>query len=200
MSTLRRVSDPFRILTVCIGNVCRSPFAERVLRMRLDAMLGDRASQVDVSSAGVHALVGRPMDARAAAELVRLGGDPAGFVATQLTPAMVRNADLVLTASVALRSRVLEDSPRALPRTFTIREFAALGAADGSGAREGGPVTQAASRRGSERIAEYDVPDPIGQPRLVHEQVTALLEESSTAIARTIAGWVAGEGAEDRHR
>ena len=39
---------------------------------------------------------------------------------------MVKESDLVLAATTAIRSRVLEDSPGALRRTFTVREFAAL--------------------------------------------------------------------------
>lgn len=59
---------PYRITCVCLGNICRSPIAEAVLRRRLtDAGLGGR---VQVDSAGTgdwH--VGRPMDRRARAVL-----------------------------------------------------------------------------------------------------------------------------------
>ena len=45
-------SKPFRILTVCTGNICRSPSAEVILRDQLAAAgLGD---QVEVDSAGTH--------------------------------------------------------------------------------------------------------------------------------------------------
>ena len=101
------MSEPFEILVVCLGNVCRSPLAEQVLRMRFAELLGDGSPAVRVSSAGARALVGRPMDEHAAAELRRLGGDPEGFAATQLTAAAAGAADLVLTATRELRSRVL---------------------------------------------------------------------------------------------
>ena len=43
--------DPYRVMTVCTGNICRSPMAEVVLRQRLaDAGLGD---QVLVDSCGI---------------------------------------------------------------------------------------------------------------------------------------------------
>ncbi|AXS78775.1 low molecular weight protein-tyrosine-phosphatase [Dechloromonas sp. HYN0024] len=46
------MTTPFRILCVCMSNVCRSPTAEAVLRQLLDKNgLGDR---VEVSSAGTH--------------------------------------------------------------------------------------------------------------------------------------------------
>lgn len=59
---------PFRITTVCLGNICRSPVAEAVLRHRISAAgLGDR---VVVESAGTgdwH--VGHGMDRRSRAVL-----------------------------------------------------------------------------------------------------------------------------------
>jgi protein-tyrosine phosphatase len=183
------VSVPFRILVVCIGNVCRSPLAERLLRLRLDQLLGEGAFLVEVSSAGVRALAGRPMDDRSASELVRLGGDPTGFVAKQLSEAMVENADLVLTASTMLRSRVLAHSPRALRRTFTIVEFATL-TADRQRSGDGDLVAYAASMRGTVPIHGCDVPDPIGQSRQVHRRAAALLDHSCTAIAVAVAEWL----------
>lgn len=49
-----------RILTICTGNICRSPLAEAMLRLQLRADGNDRT--VQVRSAGVRALVGRPVD------------------------------------------------------------------------------------------------------------------------------------------
>ena len=60
------MTGPFRILVVSVGNDCRSPLAERHLRHKFDLVLGDAADTVDVSSAGVRALEGAPMDALAA--------------------------------------------------------------------------------------------------------------------------------------
>ena len=111
---------PFRVLFVCIGNVCRSPMGERLLAARLPA------ERFEVSSAGVGAMVGYAMSRYAAEELASYGGDPTGFAARQLTPPMLEQSDLVLTATRALRSRVLAEVPGALRRTFTILEFAAL--------------------------------------------------------------------------
>mgnify|MGYP002738687724 CR=1 FL=1 len=46
--------SPYRILTVCTGNVCRSPAAERLLEHTLNP-------SVTVRSAGTRALVGEPI-------------------------------------------------------------------------------------------------------------------------------------------
>jgi low molecular weight protein-tyrosine phosphatase len=183
------VGEPFEILVVCLGNVCRSPLAERVLRLRLDELLGDGSPAVRVSSAGARALVGQPMDEQAATELRRLGGDPDGFTATQLTAAAAEGADLVLTATRELRSRVLEEAPRALRRTFTIRELAALLASEGGGESAGTAdlVARAAARRGAAAVEEYDVTDPYGRPQEVHREVADVLDRDCTTIARAVA-------------
>jgi protein-tyrosine phosphatase len=110
----------FRILTVCTGNICRSPLMEQLLRQELadvDAVL---------SSAGTSALVDSPMDERAAAYSLELGGDPAGHRASQLDVEKLREADLILVASREHRRAVVELLPRAARTAFTLREFARL--------------------------------------------------------------------------
>ena len=68
--------SPFRVMTVCTGNICRSPMAEIVLRHRLAAAgLGD---EVLVDSSGISDEErGNPIDRRARAVLVA-HGYPAG--------------------------------------------------------------------------------------------------------------------------
>ena len=56
------------ILLVCLGNICRSPMAEAVIKAQLPGVK-------QVASAGMSA-VGGPMDARAAAALERRGHKP----------------------------------------------------------------------------------------------------------------------------
>ena len=189
------MSKPFTILVVCLGNVCRSPLAERLLQDRFAATIRE-PDEVVVSSAGVRAVVGAPMDALAAAELQRLGGDPAGHVARQLDARLVEQADLVLTATRQLRSRLLEDAPRALKRTFTIPELAALvSAQDFDGRPLHSPtevVRRAASWRGSVHPEEYDVADPIGRSAQVHHEVAEQLDRDCATIARALSGALLG--------
>src|SRR5690349_1929440 len=139
-------ADPapvFRVLFVCIGNVCRSPVGERLLAARLP---GDR---FEIGSAGVGAMVGYAMSKYAAAELQGYGGNPSGFAARQLTPELIEDADLIMTATRELRSQVLSEQPGALRRTFTILEFAALAAMSDATAtgQPGGVVKWAGAHR-----------------------------------------------------
>lgn len=112
--------EPFRILVVCTGNVCRSPLAEAVLR---DALEEIAPGAFAVESAGTRALVGVPAQPEAAAIAARLGSTLEGFAARQLTEPMIERADLILTLAHRHRESVLRLQP-ALKRTFTLREFA----------------------------------------------------------------------------
>lgn len=175
------MTPPFRILVVCIGNVCRSPFVERLLQLRL----AESDPAYDVSSAGVRAMVGDGIHPLTAEQLVALGGDPAGFVSRQLTSDHVRRADLVLTATRELRARVLEESPAALRRTFTLRELAALAAtSEATSATE--LVADAARRRSTLEGVELDVPDPMGRGRQVHASSAQVAAEAVDSLAAVL--------------
>ncbi|WP_062313383.1 low molecular weight protein-tyrosine-phosphatase [Demequina rhizosphaerae] len=106
------MASPFRIMTVCTGNICRSPMAEVVLKARLaDAGLGD---VVEVWSTGVSSEEhGNPIDRRAAAVLRDAGYIVPRRAARRVTAADLGSADLVLamTAGHARRLRDLTDRP-----------------------------------------------------------------------------------------
>lgn len=76
------------ILTVCTGNICRSPFAEEVLRTKLPC--------VRLASAGIGALVGEPADPLAARVAGETGYDLQGHVARQVSASDLKGSDLVL--------------------------------------------------------------------------------------------------------
>ncbi|WP_434992919.1 low molecular weight phosphatase family protein [Arthrobacter sp. Ld5] len=114
---------PFRILTVCTGNICRSPMAERLLQAGLD----DRhPGQFVVESAGTAALIGSPIDPRIAGLVRMLGGTTDNFSARHLTPENLRNVDLALALTRDHRRHIVEMAPTMLKRTFTLREFARI--------------------------------------------------------------------------
>lgn len=109
----------FRILTVCTGNICRSPAAERLLAARL-------GSSVTVSSAGTAALVGEPIDPLMAELVAAAGADPSGFAARQVTAALLQEADLILALTLEHRARIVDLAPGVVRRTYTLLEFARL--------------------------------------------------------------------------
>lgn len=83
-----------RVLFVCMGNICRSPTAEGVLR-RMAEQAGVVGLEVD--SAGTHDYhVGEPPDPRAQAAAARRGYDLSTLRARQLEPADFERFDLIL--------------------------------------------------------------------------------------------------------
>jgi protein-tyrosine phosphatase len=85
-----------RVLMVCMGNICRSPTAEGVLRHKLQ--LSGMGGQVEVDSAGTHATwhAGEPPDARAIRHAARRGYDIADLRARLVVAADFERFDLIL--------------------------------------------------------------------------------------------------------
>ncbi|MER7796452.1 low molecular weight phosphatase family protein [Microbacterium sp. NPDC096154] len=114
-----------RILTVCTGNVCRSPLAEAILRSRLSEF------DIDISSAGIRALVGDGMTEQTV-ELALAHGvtDENASIhrARLLTEEVLQDVDLVLAMGREHRRYIVEMMPSRLRSTFTIRELARLAA------------------------------------------------------------------------
>lgn len=127
-------AGPFEVLVVCTGNVCRSPQAAALLQARADAAGIAVSSQIQITSAGTHALAGAPMDPEAA-ELVRVyrathGADGSTALpehrGIQLGAEAIKDADLVLCMTLAHRRAVVRQVPAASRRTFLLNEFVAL--------------------------------------------------------------------------
>ena len=112
-----------RILTVCSGNICRSPLAEALLRRELSGL------DVVVESAGTIAADGAQMpdEAQRLAENLRVSpAEAAAHRSRYLDTSTLDGASLVLAVSREHRRRVVELDPRRLRSTFTAREFARL--------------------------------------------------------------------------
>ncbi len=196
-----------RVLVVCTGNVCRSPYIER----RLAQMLGDTG--LVASSAGTRAMVGAPIEPGSVELLEQAGADAAGFASRQLTPAILAEADLVVAATQRHRSDAVALNPRVLRRTFTLGELADLladtdlstaaaealaDASDTSDASAGSPgptpwVTRVAEaardRRGFVRARpaeESDIPDPYGRGAEAYALMGAAIEDVLPVVAAAL--------------
>jgi protein-tyrosine phosphatase len=87
--------DKMNILFVCMGNICRSPTAEGVMRKLVAEAGMDHRIMVD--SAGTHGYhVGEPPDPRAQAAAKRRGYDIADLRARELEAADYERFDLLL--------------------------------------------------------------------------------------------------------
>ena len=114
---------PVRILTVCTGNICRSPVAERLLQAGLDEV---QPGAFVVRSAGTRAMVGDPIQPPSADIIKSYGGTPEDFAARLLTPKILKESDLVLAMTAQHRGAVMQMDASLLKRTFTIREFSRM--------------------------------------------------------------------------
>jgi protein-tyrosine phosphatase len=194
------VTTTARILTVCTGNICRSPFLERALQQELDMSWGPGA--VAVFSGGTGALAGHPMEDQAQALLSAHGYSADGFRAQQLTADLIAQADLVLTATRAHRGKVAALHPRALRYVFAFREFADLVSVLSDdqlglpGESAGEHVTRvvglAVGQRGSRpplSDEDADIVDPYRRPPAVFEQmdrqIMAAMPDVLRALRRT---------------
>lgn len=185
--------SPWRVLFVCTANQCRSPMAEMLFTQALADKAQATSRSVVVSSAGIRALDGCPVTSQTAKQLVLRGINSASFRSRALTDAMVREADLVLTATRQHRSHVLERVPLALRRTFTLLEFAAIaGAIEEAPTRMAGSsglagwVRRATAFRGTAEVAECDVPDPVGGPNELIVGVADVIDAAVARIASTL--------------
>ncbi|MEH6388818.1 MAG: low molecular weight protein-tyrosine-phosphatase [Pseudomonas profundi] len=100
------------ILIVCVGNICRSPTAEALLKSKL----GER--DIKVSSAGLGALVGKPVEPNAAAVMAEAGLSLPMHRARQISPRMIREADLILVMENRHIQSVHKLAPEARGKTF----------------------------------------------------------------------------------
>ena len=106
-----------KILTVCTGNLCRSPMAEAWLRHRA------AAQPLTVSSAGLSALVGEPAPENAVTLLQQKGVDLSAHRARQLEPSHVLASDLVLVMEKWQKAEVERLCPPARGRTYLLAHW-----------------------------------------------------------------------------
>ena len=190
-------TEKVRLLTVCTGNICRSPYAAVLLREGLEWA---RPGAFEVTSAGTHALVGRPMDEDSAARLLAKGLADDAFRARLITPRLLAEQAAVLLMATEHKEPVLDEAPAVHRRTFTIRELAH--AVDDIGARhdwptllaEAGaddvvsrwralPALVAAHRsRGRDGRRDRDVSDPYKRGDRAFDQMVAELDPAVRSI------------------
>ncbi|GIJ69938.1 hypothetical protein Voc01_048550 [Virgisporangium ochraceum] len=119
---------PFSVLMVCMGNICRSPMAERLLMLEAKSYVGDKADDLllvhGAGTGGWH--VGAAMDPGAARQVRSRGGDADGFAARQLTTEHLEYSDLILTATGEQSKFVHGLRADADDRTFVLGELGRL--------------------------------------------------------------------------
>ena len=177
------MSDVFRILTVCTGNICRSPLAKQLLESAFQGV-----EHIEIDSAGTQAMVDHPMpehslriarESKVAESELHRG--------KQLLEAHLDSADLILAMDRGHRRKIVQLSPRTTRKVFTVREFkrlidvttdehlrAEILASDGTPVGKLRAAVDAARLGRSDLIPldnpdDDDVVDPYGQDKAVYD-------------------------------
>lgn len=159
-------NPPFRIAVVCLGNICRSPMADVVLRERIDdAGLAEKVAVESFGTGGWHR--GNPMDTRAAATLTRAGYDATNHRARQITASQLSDFDLVLAMDGDNLSDLLRMSSGSTTDIRLFRDF---------------DLTNAGA----------DVPDPYYGGADGFEEVLAMVERTATGLVARLSDGTLG--------
>jgi len=129
-----------KILFVCTGNTCRSVMAQGLLRKMLSE---EGIKDVKVSSAGTAALSSYGIFGILEKVLKEEDIEISNHKPIQVTPQIVRDADLILVMERKHKQAILEMAREVENRVFLLKEFA--------GEKE-----------------NLDIPDPIGHPEEVY--------------------------------
>lgn len=103
------------ILCVCTGNICRSPVAEAALRAALP--------DVEVTSAGLHALVGRDIDAESAMAAREQDIPLIPHAARQFNVELGERAELILVMDQGHRDEITRRWPQFSGKTMLLGHF-----------------------------------------------------------------------------
>jgi protein-tyrosine phosphatase len=152
-----------RVLFVCMGNICRSPTAEAVVRELARREAAELALELD--SAGTHGYhVGDPPDERAIEAARRRGIDMSRLRARKVEPADFERFDLVLAMDGEVYGRLSGIAPRA--RTGRLRMFLEF----------------------APELGRRDVPDPYYGGAAGFEEVLDLVEAGARGLLAALAG------------
>ena len=188
---------PFTVLNVCMGNICRSPMAERLLaravrdRDPADALL----RSLSAGTGGWHE--GEEMNPPAARQVVARGGSVDGFVARKLRGDHIDEADLILTATADQYDYVVALRPDAAARTFVLGEFGRLlGSVDAAALPKAAAEADAVAARGAaivEQVARLrdgdgpqtgdDLDDPWGRGDQTFQRIGDEIEDTTVPFA-----------------
>jgi len=178
-------AEPFGVLFVCTGNICRSPTAEALARRELARYPG---VPLEVSSAGSHALEGNPAASRSMLAASTRGASLERHFARELTRRRVRSAGLILCMAAEHRPFVLSYDRSAANRTYLLAAFARVaGQWDWLAGSPAELVALAAEH--ARELDGDDIDDPLGHPAEAYaacaERLDGLVTPVIAALVKT---------------
>ena len=115
------------ILFVCTGNICRSPFAEGLLKKLLQK---NGLDDIIADSAGLLALPGNSASSLAQKVAAEYNVDLSAHIAKSVNKNIVDKNDLILVMEKSHEKNLLHAFPEAEDKVFLIRRFAGFGSKD----------------------------------------------------------------------
>ena len=112
------------ILFVCMGNICRSPFAEGLLKKLVQKKGAD---DIVADSAGLLVLPGNSASGMAQKVAAEYDVDLSGHIAKSVKEDILDRNDLILVMEKAHAESLLDAFPEAEGKVFLIRHFAGFG-------------------------------------------------------------------------
>lgn len=117
MNRIRRKRTPLRhVLFICYGNICRSPFAERLTAHRIPGL--------EVESSGFHPKSGRPSPRQLVAAAKEFGVDLSDWRSQTVTSEQIGRADIIFVMDADNFGRLQTQFPSAMERTTLLGLFA----------------------------------------------------------------------------
>jgi len=110
------------ILTLCIGNICRSPLAQGLLAQQLPGHT--------VCSAGLGALVGEPADPMSVQIATEHGFDISAHRAQQVSSFLCQKSDLILVMEHAHKDQLVQQFPLVRGKVFALGQYGQFDIAD----------------------------------------------------------------------
>ena len=110
------------ILVLCIGNICRSPIAEGLLKQALPGKT--------IRSAGLSALIGHPADPFSVQLMAEQGIDISMHRAQTISARLVSEADLILVMDLEQKRFVENTYTGSRGKVFRLGEFSKVDIAD----------------------------------------------------------------------
>ena len=145
--------DPFTVLFVCTGNICRSPMAEVYFRSL--CVQNGRENRIDVDSAGMSAVTGYGASEFACGLVESEGLSLAEFRSKRLERTLAEHAGLIVCMTKMHKTYVETAFPECQTKTFTLLHF--IGSDD-------------------------DIADPYGAPMEAYVQCAAIMKPALQAL------------------
>lgn len=138
------------ILIVCVANICRSPI--------VDVLMQDALPHKNISSAGINALVGKPMHEHSITLTSALGIDCSLHTSRQLTAEICRENDVILVMEKGHIDAVMAIDPTVRGKIFLVGKW----------------------------LDNIEIPDPYKQSFEMYEHVFALIQKTTDSWVKKL--------------